>query len=252
MAQTHKFTHRPFLLFGVFLILFLGVHLGLWFISEALIREPVQKHEPASDMSTEMPPIIVIDAGHGGEDGGAVGINGIYEKDINLAIAKRLEHMLHLCGYQTVMTRTEDVLLYDQNSNYQGQKKIQDLQTRKKIAEQYDNSTLISIHMNSFPQEKYSGLQVYYSPNEPTSSDLANTVQSNAKELLLPNNNRQIKRADGSIYLLYRTHCPAILIECGFLSNAEECAKLSDPVYQQQLAMVICQSIIENLSANRS
>lgn len=235
-----------YLLFCLFFSLIVTVitFFGVWLMNQASEKETFQqpsKAEPAL-------PIVVIDAGHGGEDGGAVGKNGIYEKDLNLSIAKHLNEMLRACGVQTVMTRTEDILLYDRNSDYKGQKKVQDLATRREIAERYENAVFISIHMNAFPEAQYSGLQVYYSKNDPNSSLLAQTVQAMVKNTLLPENDRTIKPAGSNIYLLDRLDCPAVLIECGFLSNPEECERLSKETYRLQLARVLCASILEYLS----
>ena len=193
-------------------------------------------------------PIVIIDAGHGGEDGGAIGANGVNEKDLNLQIAKNLNDMLQANGIQTVMTRTEDILLYDRGSDYQGQKKIQDLATRRSIAEKYPNAVFVSIHMNSFPQSQYCGLQVYYSPNHAASQRLATSIQDTVKQLLSPSNNRAIKPSGGNIYLLDRLQCPAVLVECGFLSNSEECALLSSEEYQQKMAFSICHALLAYLS----
>lgn len=194
-------------------------------------------------------PTVILDAGHGGEDGGAIGIDGSYEKDLNLAITKTVHQILQINGIQTVLTREDDRLLYDKNSDYQGQKKVQDLATRRSIAESYDDAYFVSIHMNAFPQAQYRGLQVYYSVHSPLSKDLADTIQSHTKRSLQPQNHRSVKAAGSSIYLLDRLSCPAVLIECGFLSNPEECALLSDQTYQKQLAWLIAISIMENLSS---
>ena len=166
-------------------------------------------------------PYIVIDAGHGGEDGGAIGINGGYEKDVNLAVALILRDILTEKGLNVIMTRSEDILLYDKDSDYEGHKKEQDLLNRRKIAETYEDPIFISIHMNSFPIEKYNGLQVYYSKNTPSSMELANKIQTNARQHLQIPNKRTTKPSDG-IYLLDRLKCTAVLVECGFLSNPEE------------------------------
>ena len=203
--------------------------------------------EPVTAAPVDLP-IVILDAGHGGEDCGAVGVNGVLEKDLNLQIALLLEKILNANGIRTVMTRSEDVLLYDKNSDYKGQKKIQDLATRRKIAEEYENAVFVSIHMNAFPQTQYSGLQVYYSANHPNSQALAEEIQSVTKQLLQPRNERKIKSGGENIYLLERLSCPAVLIECGFLSNSEECEKLSDPSYQEELALTIGVAICRNLS----
>ncbi|MBE6662062.1 MAG: N-acetylmuramoyl-L-alanine amidase [Ruminococcaceae bacterium] len=190
---------------------------------------------------------VVLDAGHGGEDGGASSTSGLLEKELNLAIATDIGAYLELCGISVVYTRTEDILLYDRNENYQGRKKILDLAARLKIAREYENAVFVSIHMNAFPQKQYKGLQVYYSPNHPLSKALASTVQENARNCLDRENQRKIKKATSSIYLLDRLEKPAILIECGFLSNDTEAERLASEEYQKQLALVIAQSIAENL-----
>ena len=187
---------------------------------------------------------VVLDAGHGGEDGGAIGVNGIYEKDINLSIAQKVSHLLGTVGRKTVLTRTEDVLLYDKTSDYQGKKKVQDLATRRRICEQTQNAVFVSIHMNAFPQKQYGGLQVWYSPNHPDSHTLATLIQEDSRALLLPDNNRQVKPSDQNLYLLHHLRCPAVLVECGFLSNPEECTRLATEEYQKQLSLSIALSIL--------
>ena len=189
--------------------------------------------------------VIVIDAGHGGEDGGACTYGEIAEKDLNLQISKNMYDFLTFCGIKTVMTRNEDILLYDKNSNYQGHKKSQDLSQRLKIARSYFDSILISIHMNAFPEAKYSGLQVYYSGNDPSSQILADLVQNNTKSKISPQNNRRIKKATEQIYLLNRFEGTGILIECGFMSNPEEYKQLCSVEYQKRLAITICESVIK-------
>ena len=191
-----------YLLFSVFFtfILLICTAIGFWMIKDI----PDTKDSLAS-MNTR--PIVIIDPGHGGEDGGAVGTNGIYEKDINLSIAKQLSDMLRAAGIPTVLTRSEDILLYDPTSDYHGQKKVQDLAARREITESYENAIFVSIHMNAFPEEKYNGLQVYYSPNHAISKELAQTIQTQTKELLLPQNTRAIKQANQNIYLFVLLMC---------------------------------------------
>ncbi len=193
---------------------------------------------------------VVLDAGHGGEDGGASSSNGIFEKNLNLAVAMNIGAYLEQHGVSVVYTRTEDVLLYDRNENYQGRKKILDLAARLKIARECENAIFVSIHMNAFPQKQYSGLQVYYSPHHPLSKTLASAVQENARSYLDTTNQRKIKQADSSIYLLDRLDKPAILIECGFLSNDAEAEKLASEDYQKQLSLVIAKSIFDNIQSN--
>jgi len=193
-------------------------------------------------------PTVVIDAGHGGEDGGAVGVNGIYEKELNLRIALLLADMLRAAGVPVKLTRTRDELLYDKGSDYEGKKKVQDLEARLSAVNACTDPVLVSIHMNTFPVEKYHGLQVYYSANSEESAVMAETVQSKVKSMLQPDNRRQSKQATGSIGLLKRVDCPAVLIECGFLSNAEECYHLCEESYQKELSFSLYCAIFSYLS----
>ncbi len=194
---------------------------------------------------------VVLDAGHGGEDGGCEG-NGLVEKDLNLDITLRVALLLREQGVNVVLTRDTDILLYDINSDYEGKKKYQDVRRRLEIAQSQENPLLISIHMNSFSQSKYSGLQVWYSKNDARSKILANLIQSGAKNELQPNNKRIIKEATSSIFLLYNATFPAVLIECGFLSNSDEARALGDAEYRQQLANVIFKSIMTYISQNNT
>ncbi len=198
----------------------------------------------------ENSPTVIIDAGHGGEDGGAVGIDGTNEKELNLKVALMLEEMLRSYGVKTRLTRDSDTMLYDKNGNYEGHKKAQDMAARLAISEEYENAIFISIHMNTFTQEKYSGLQVYYSENSSKSAELAELIQSNVINKLQPNNSRKIKPSSSGIYLLEKITHPAILIECGFISNSEECALLNSEEYRQKLCTVIYYSILEYLDNN--
>lgn len=178
---------------------------------------------------------IVIDAGHGGEDGGTVG-NGLIEKDLNLDIALRLASLLRERGINVVLTRQTDTMLYDKNSDYKGKKKALDLRARLEIAEGCDDPIFVSIHMNYFAQVKYSGLQVYYSPNDPESRVLAETIQKRVASSLQPSNHRAVKESTSAIFLLHNLKCPAVLVECGFLSNPEEAALLATEEYRAALA----------------
>lgn len=193
---------------------------------------------------------IVLDAGHGGEDGGAVGHVGgreIYEKDINLAICKILRDLLEQNGIPVGMTREEDTLLYNRDVDFHGRKKILDLEARLQIGQRTPNGIFVSVHMNSFPQNQYHGLQVYYSPNHPLSHTMAENIQETASSTLQPDNHRKVKAATSSIFLLDRLECPAILVECGFLSHEEECAALSTEDYQQKMAFLLFASLCQTL-----
>lgn len=182
--------------------------------------------------------VVILDAGHGGEDGGAVGTDGTQEKDLNLALTLALGERLSELGCTVIYTRTDDRLLYTAEENIRGMRKISDLKNRCKIAAEHKDALFISIHMNTFGQAKYSGLQVYYSPVSEGSEQLARCIQTEVREEIQPENHRKIKKGD-DIYILEHTENVAVLIECGFLSNPEECKKLSEKEYQKQLCFAI-------------
>lgn len=187
---------------------------------------------------------VVLDAGHGGEDGGTVGADGTTEKTVNLAVTLLLRDHLAANGVNVVLTRESDTMLYDRNADFKGKKKALDLAERRRIAEETENAVFVSIHMNSYPQKQYSGLQVWYSPNHPASREIAQTIQSTAREVLQPENTRGVKAAGSSIYLLHRLQCPAVLVECGFLSNPEEAALLNTEEYRGKLAKTLSDAIL--------
>ena len=186
---------------------------------------------------------VILDAGHGGIDSGA-NVGEVFEKNLNLQIVQEIERFIKLYDVDVVLTRTSDSLLADIDSK---NKKREDLLNRVKVANEYESPVFISIHMNKFPQSKYKGLQVFYSNNNPYSEALALKLQSNNKLLLEPYNERSVKRAGTSIYVLDRLRCPAVMIECGFISNEDDIQKLSDTNYQKKLAFVIASTIIEYL-----
>ena len=159
--------------------------------------------------------------------------------------------MLRNCGLKVILTREDDRLLYKAEENIKGIRKISDLRNRAEIARQNDNSIFVSIHMNSYSEPQYSGLQVYYSLVNPLSERLAQIVQTKVCERLQPFNNRKIKEGR-SLYLMKNISSPAILIECGFLSNAEECEKISQKEYQKQLCFSFVCAIIEYMKAYHS
>lgn len=188
--------------------------------------------------------IIIIDAGHGGEDPGAVGACGVLEKDINLQIALEIGKAFEEKGYIVVYTRTDDRLLYTEEENVKGIRKISDLKNRCKVAERYPESIFISIHMNSFGSSKYSGLQVYYSESNDNSHVLADSIQNKVVSDIQKDNKR-VTKPGKDMYILEHIDNPAVLIECGFLTNKEECEKLSQKEYQKELSFSIVCGIIE-------
>ena len=227
--------------------LFLISIFSLFRLRESHLKNDVTAVPEATEPKFKFAPVVIIDAGHGGEDGGAVGINGVYEKDLNLSIASELEEMLSSAGIKTRLTRDTDILLYDKSSDYHGHKKSQDAAARIAIANEYEDAIFISIHMNSFPQSKYSGLQVYYSENSPLSATLAQQVQSAVAKNLQPENTRSIKPCGGNIFILEKIEHPTILIECGFLTNPQECEALSTAEYRSRLCTVIFFALTEYL-----
>ena len=188
---------------------------------------------------------VVIDPGHGGEDGGATSCTGQMESAYNLAISRKLEALLHLLGYRTRMTRTEDVSIYRTGDTI-AQKKLSDLKERVRIANETDNALLISIHQNQFRESQYSGAQVFYAKTD-GSKELGYQLQANLVASINPGSNRKSKPISG-IYLMERIHCPGVLIECGFLSNPQEEAQLRNGEYQNKLCCVIAATLSEYLS----
>ena len=188
---------------------------------------------------------IIIDAGHGGVDGGATSCAGILESTYNLKIALRLNDLFHLLGYDTKMIRTTDVSVYTKGETIT-QKKVSDLKERVRIVNETPNGLLVSIHQNNFSDSRYSGAQVFYSPGE-ESQALAKQMQADFVSYLNPGSNRQCKKSEG-IYLMEHIERPGILIECGFLSNPEEESKLRSEIYQKKICCVIAASLSQYLS----
>lgn len=198
---------------------------------------------PASiSMTLDATPVIVVDAGHGGFDGGAV-VGNVVEKDINLVISLRLRDLMRVNGYRVSMTREADISTADSDNGRTRTKKVSDMHNRLKLLESHPNAIFISIHQNKFQQSRYYGAQVFYSPNHSESETLAQQLQDTFRTLLQPENTREIKKAGSELFLLYNAKVPAVLVECGFLSNPTECEKLTTPEYQSQVALtVLCAS----------
>lgn len=245
----------PFLVkFIVFVLIFSLVTLAMQFVFRWALNWSGRNFGTAvalKDSEGEEPKrIVVLDAGHGGEDGGTSSESGTLEKDLNLSVTLHLADYLRAAGIEVVLTRDTDRLLYDPNSDFKGKKKMLDLRTRldiaKAVASEHENAEVIfiSIHMNSYPQKSVKGLQVWYSPNHANSLSLAETIQNTARTLLGEDNDRSVKRAGSNIYLLDRAEIPSVLVECGFLSNPEDAAKLSDEKYRRELAFVLFTAVM--------
>ena len=188
---------------------------------------------------------IVIDPGHGGEDGGAVSCTGTPESTYNLDISRRLRDLLNLLGYKTTMIRETDISVYTKGDTL-AQKKASDLKERVCLVNKTDGAVLISIHQNYFSDSQYSGAQVFYAKTE-GSEELAEELQTELVSNLNPGSRRQAKKSSG-IYLMEHIHCPGILVECGFLSNPQEERNLKDPSYQKALCSVIAATVSRYLS----
>ena len=190
-------------------------------------------------------PIIILDAGHGGIDSGCVSVNGAEEKDINLNILLRLREMLRVTGFQVEVTRDTDKSIHDTGVTGLGNQKKSDMSNRLNIINSFDNAVFVSIHQNQFTDSKYSGAQMFYPLESADSERLAAIMQSNFVSFLQPENQREIKPVGTEIYLLHFAECPAVMAECGFLSNEEEAAKLETEEYQAQVAFTIYKSICD-------
>lgn len=179
---------------------------------------------------------FVIDPGHGGMDGGAASCTGKPESTFNLEISLRLNDLMRFLGYDTVMIRATDTSVYTKGETI-AQKKVSDLKERVRICNETQNAILLSIHQNHFSESRYSGAQVFYASTE-GSELLAGWIQENFVRILNPGSRREEKKASG-IYLMEHIQCPGVLVECGFLSNPGEEAKLRSPAYQKKICCVI-------------
>ncbi len=216
--------------------------------SSVILRLNSYRTSPADNTPDTVAPVIILDAGHGGFDGGATTADGYAEKHINLKISLYLRDLFLMSGFQVVMTRTEDVSLEDEGLDTIREKKKSDIYNRMKIMEETDNAIFISIHQNHYSSERYWGLQVFYSGNYSEISQLmAESVQETVSELLQTDNSRQIKECGTSVFLMYNAVKPAILVECGFLSNYNEAELLKTDDYQQKISCCIYMGLLEYL-----
>ena len=192
-------------------------------------------------------PVVVIDAGHGGEDGGAVAEDGTVESQLNLAIAQKLREIFFLAGIDTVMTRESDISIHSEDAATLREKKVSDIRNRVELINSVENAILISIHQNSLPNAKsVHGAQVFYNATE-EGAQLAGAVQSNLNAVINSGENqKQEKQIDSSIYLMRNITCPGVLVECGFLSNAAETQLLRENTYQNKLALTIAAGYLQH------
>ena len=218
----------------LFMILFLlmGAIVASWKLSELTANVSKEEKKAKKDQV-----VIVVDPGHGGEDPGKVGINDVLEKDLNLQIAKKVKKLLEEAGIKIVMTRTNDKV---------PDAKKEDLNQRVQLINETKPTLALCIHQNSYPDEKIKGAQVFYHTITPEAEDVATIVQEQLRTVD-PTNTRQIKEND-TYFMLKNCQVPTIIVECGFLTNPEEAAKLTQEEYQDQIAQAICEGVVKWLS----
>ena len=196
----------------------------------------------------EKKPDLIIDAGHGGEDGGAV-VGDVLEKDINLNISNDTADLLKTFGFDVSMTRSSDNALTNEGKDIK-QRKYNDMKMRLDMYNASPDNVIISIHQNKFSNASSHGAQVFYSPNNENSSRLAECMRNSVVSLIQPDNERECKAAGKEIYLLKNTQNPAVIVECGFLSNREECEKLKTEEYQRQMAFAVTTGFMDYYNTN--
>ncbi len=183
--------------------------------------------------------VIVLDAGHGGIDGGCVSVNGVAEKGINLSIVQTLRDSLDILGFDVVCTREDDRSIHDSGVEGIGKQKLSDMKNRLDIINRYDDALVLSVHQNQFVDERYSGAQMFYAKDNDDSRRLAECMKKQFVALLQPNNERETKPVGKEIYLIHNAKSPSVLVECGFLSNHDEAKLLESADYQKKVAFTI-------------
>lgn len=218
----------------------------------AVFSGSVSRNNSAIQSSSENTPVIILDAGHGGIDGGAVAADGTAEKNLNLDIVLKMQTYLEKLGYKIILTRSEDISIHSSDAQTTREKKVSDLHNRLDIIKSNPDSVFVSVHQNYYTQSKYSGTQVFYSVNNPQSEKLALCIQNSVVSSLQPDNTRKIKPSGNSIFLLSNSDVPSVLVECGFLSNSAETEKLKNENYRMQMAEYICKGIIDYINGCES
>lgn len=226
------------LLLSVFLCCFLaGLAAVFWFG-----RSPAV---PVFSARDGVPVTVVVDAGHGGEDGGASSPSGVEESCLNLEIALRLNDLLRFAGQRTLLTRSEDIAISDPNLNTIRQRKVSDLKNRVALVNGTENAVLLSIHQNSLPSSSSThGAQVFWNRQE-GAEQLAETVQSVLNGCVNAGSEKRASRIPATIYLMKNITAPGIIVECGFLSNQEDTRRLQEPFYQRKLAAAIAAGYLQ-------
>lgn len=188
---------------------------------------------------------IILDAGHGSPDGGAVSTDGkIIEADLNLNIVLKLQELLETSNTTVILTRSDENGIYEENADTIRKKKVSDMKNRVKISKDSNAEIFISIHMNKLNETQYKGWQTFYKADDEKSKNLANCIQNNLNYFIDSNNKRSIKSID-KIYLSKNVEIPLVIVECGFLSNSEEASLLNTDTYQDKLAWCIYSGILD-------
>ncbi len=186
--------------------------------------------------------IVLANSAHGGFDGGAVASDGTIEKDLNLQIALKLDSMLTIMGYKTILVRDADLSMNDDDVT--GSKKVSDMKNRLELTKNHPEALFVSVHMNKYETQQPNGTQVFYGLTD-GSKFLAEAIQSAVKQSLQPQNHRVVKKTTKDIYLLYNSVIPSVIVECGFLSNPNDLLKLKDNEYQIALSWAIAEGIMK-------
>ena len=209
-------------------------------------RKAKENSVPVSVTSYENEkPVIILDAGHGGIDGGCTSAEGVPEKGINLNILLKLRDLLEISGYEVHVTRDTDISIHDKGVEGIANQKSSDMDNRLKLFNSRSDAICISIHQNQFTEPKYSGAQMFYSDSNGKSENLARAIQGIFRKLIQPDNNREIKLCGKELFLCYYSKNPTVMVECGFLSNPDEAALLNTDEYQSKVAFTIFSGINE-------
>ncbi len=229
------FTKKRLVILGIFLLLVISICVIMQF------KEPETKETVALPVSNK---VIVVDAGHGEPDGGAVSSNGISEAEINLKIALKLQNLLEQSGATVILTRSDENGIYDLDKETLKQKKVSDIKNRVKIGNSSSADIFVSIHLNKIPQQQYSGWQTFFKKDCENGKKLATAIQENLKQAVQKENDRVPMKID-NVYIVKNVEIPLTIVECGFLSNTEEEKQLQDDNYQNRLAWGIYNGIID-------
>ena len=219
-------------------------------LTDGQVRQGRETVETSADAAAQRT-VIVLDAGHGGADGGCVSVNGTAEKGINLSVMLTARDMLTLLGYDVRCTREEDISVHDSGVEGLAKQKKSDMDNRLALINGSGAALAVSIHQNQFTDPKYSGAQMFYRAGSSESEALAETLRERFRIWLQPDNERETKPVGDELFLIHNASCPAVMVECGFLSNPEEAAKLESAEYQREVAFVIADGINRDLSQSR-